>query len=90
MPGIGVKHQRYPGMRQARMRSLATGTGWSPAPSATSVGTEILAISRPAASMPFHQSAMASPSPPFGPAGAAAPAGYSRIAALKPAKALPD
>ena len=41
------------------MWSLATGASWSATPSAISAGTEILAILRPAASVPAYQSASA-------------------------------
>jgi hypothetical protein len=46
-------------MMRAMVWSLATGSSWSLVPSAMSVGAEIRAVWRPAASLPVRQSDMA-------------------------------
>ena len=53
------------GMMRARVRSLATGSSWPLVPSAMSVGAEIRAVWRPAASPPACQSEVGEVLNPF-------------------------
>src|SRR5262244_62841 len=76
-------------MSRARVRSLAAGSSWSAVPSATRVGTGILAISRPAASWPYHQSVSALAWLDLTTADGGAAGGYAAIAAWYAACAWP-